>query len=99
MFDPATLLLFVSASIALVVTPGPDLLLLTSYSSAKGIKAGIAIAVGIFAAGILQTQLVAFWLGCINAASTLGGACSKISWGTVSSLVGYWPVTNLAKVG
>lgn len=65
MFDPTTLLLFVSASIALVVTPGPDLLLLTSYSSAKGIKAGIAIAVGIFAAGILQTQLVAFGLGAL----------------------------------
>lgn len=63
MIDFAVLPIFFSAIFFLVISPGPDLLMLTGYASAKGFRAGVMIAVGIFLAGIVQTALVAFGLG------------------------------------
>lgn len=61
--DPAVLPAFLIAISVLVISPGPDLLLVSSYSSTSGFRAGACIAVGIFAAGVLQTVMVAFGLG------------------------------------
>jgi len=47
----------------LVISPGPDLLLISSYSTARGFKSGLAISLAIFGAGLPQTGLVAFGLG------------------------------------
>ena len=63
MFDISILPVFVISVFFLVISPGPDLLLISSYSSARGFKAGIAISIGIFVAGIIQTCLVAMGLG------------------------------------
>lgn len=63
MLDFNLLPLFILASILLVISPGPDLLLISAYSSTRGCKAGIMISVGIFLAGIVQAVLVAFGLG------------------------------------
>lgn len=63
MIDISILPLFFTAVFFLVISPGPDLILISSYSSTKGFKAGLLIALGIFFAGILQTLLVAFGLG------------------------------------
>ncbi|WP_042143224.1 MULTISPECIES: LysE family transporter [unclassified Pseudoalteromonas] len=62
MIDISILPLFFTAVFFLVISPGPDLILISSYSSTKGFKAGLLIALGIFFAGILQTLLVAFGL-------------------------------------
>lgn len=48
MLDVSVLPMFLGACLLLAVSPGPDLLLLMSYSSIKGFKAGTAIAGGIF---------------------------------------------------
>ncbi|WP_077334894.1 LysE family translocator [Vibrio ruber] len=45
------------------LSPGPDLLLISTYSSVRGFKSGASIAFGVFIAGLVQTFLVAFGLG------------------------------------
>jgi len=63
MIDLTVLPLFFTAIFFLAISPGPDLVLLSTYASTKGFKAGLMIAIGIFIAGLLQTLLVAFGLG------------------------------------
>lgn len=47
MIDASTLLLFSGACLALTVTPGPDMLLITSRSVSQGRRAGFASLAGI----------------------------------------------------
>jgi len=61
--DLALLPIFLAAATVLVLSPGPDLILISTYSSSQGYKAGLMISVGVFVAGVLQTLLVAFGLG------------------------------------
>ncbi|WP_440053624.1 LysE family translocator [Pseudoalteromonas sp. T1lg65] len=63
MIDITILPVFFIATFFLVISPGPDLLLISTYSSSRGFKAGLMIALGIFVAGVIQTLLVAFGLG------------------------------------
>jgi len=63
MIDLSILPLFFTAIFFLAISPGPDLVLLSTYASTKGFKAGLMIAIGVFLAGLLQTLLVAFGLG------------------------------------
>ncbi|WP_125779366.1 LysE family translocator [Pseudoalteromonas rubra] len=63
MIDITLLPLFFTTIFFLVISPGPDLLLLSSYSATKGFWAGAYIALGILLAGFVQTTLVAFGLG------------------------------------
>lgn len=63
MIDVSILPVFFAATFFLVISPGPDLLLISSYASSQGFKSGLMISLGIFAAGLLQTVLVAFGLG------------------------------------
>ncbi|GAB2884372.1 LysE family translocator [Microbulbifer echini] len=57
------LVTFFGASALLALSPGPDLLLLSTYSAARGFIAGFLLSLGIFLAGLTQTFLVAFGLG------------------------------------
>jgi len=63
MIDLSILPVFFTAIFFLAISPGPDLVLISTYSSTKGFKAGLMISIGIFLAGLLQTLLVAFGLG------------------------------------
>jgi threonine/homoserine/homoserine lactone efflux protein len=63
MIDFTILPLFFTAIFFLAISPGPDLVLISTYSSTKGFKAGLMISIGVFFSGILQTILVAFGLG------------------------------------
>jgi len=63
MIDLSILPLFLVSVFFLVISPGPDLLLISSYSSVRGFYAGLSISVGILIAGLIQTLLVAFGLG------------------------------------
>lgn len=63
MIDFTILPLFLTACFFLVISPGPDLLLISSNASARGFKAGWSISLGIFIAGLVQTALVALGLG------------------------------------
>jgi len=63
MIDISALPVFLVAVAALLVVPGPDFVLISSQSVARGARFGIACSLGIFGAGILQTLLVALGLG------------------------------------
>ena len=63
MIDVTVMPLFFSAIFFLVISPGPDLVLISTYSSTRGFKAGVMLSVGIFIAGVVQTLAVAFGLG------------------------------------
>ncbi|AXB31724.1 LysE family translocator [Vibrio campbellii] len=63
MIDFSILPIFFTAIFFLAISPGPDLVLISTYSSTKGFQAGLMVAIGVFFAGILQTLLVALGLG------------------------------------
>ena len=63
MIDVSILPIFFTAVFFLAISPGPDLVLISTYSSTKGAKAGLVVSIGVFLAGILQTILVALGLG------------------------------------
>jgi len=56
--DSTTLALFVTASLALYISPGPDMLYIASRSIAQGRTAGVASAIGVFA-GLVVHMLAA----------------------------------------
>ena len=59
MFDPASLMLFVLAGLALNLTPGPDLLYIVARSLSQGWRAGAASAFGIAAGCLVHTAAAA----------------------------------------
>jgi threonine/homoserine/homoserine lactone efflux protein len=63
MIDASVLPLFLSAIFFLAISPGPDLVLISSYASTKGLMSGVSISLGVLLAGLIQTCLVAFGLG------------------------------------
>jgi threonine/homoserine/homoserine lactone efflux protein len=63
MIDLAILPVFLVTVVLLAISPGPDLVLISTYSSTRGFRSGLMLSVGIFIAGILQTLLVTFGLG------------------------------------
>ena len=63
MIDVSILPIFFTAIFFLVISPGPDLILISTYSSTRGFKPGLMISLGVFIAGVIQTLLVAFGLG------------------------------------
>ena len=62
MFDGQTLLLFMSATLALNLTPGPDMLYVIARSAAEGRRAGVVSALGIAAGTVVHTAAVALGL-------------------------------------
>lgn len=74
-------LLFVAASLVLIVTPGQDMILVMSRSIAQGAVAGMATATGVCSGLIVHTVVAALGLGALIQASEwlylalqLGGA-------------------------
>ena len=63
MIELQILPMFLAATFFLAISPGPDLLLISTYSSSRGVRSGILISVGILLAGLAQTLLVALGLG------------------------------------
>ncbi|MCG7548119.1 LysE family translocator [Pseudoalteromonas sp. Of7M-16] len=63
MLELSILPLFAMTCLLLAISPGPDLVLISAYSSGQGFLAGVRISLGIFIAGLLQTLGVALGLG------------------------------------
>jgi len=61
--DPAMLPVFLTAVAGLLIVPGPDFVLITTQSASRGAGHGLACAIGIAVAGVVQTLLVALGLG------------------------------------
>lgn len=79
--DSPALGLYVAASLALIATPGQDMLYVVSRSLAQGRAAGLCSAVGVCAGILVHTALAALGIGAILRASAglflalkLGGA-------------------------
>jgi len=86
--DTATLALFVTASLALYISPGPDMLYIASRSIAQGRAAGVASAFGVFA-GLLVHML----------AASLGLAAVLVVWPLAYLVVKWLGVLYLAYLG
>ena len=71
MFDTQTLAIFMTATLALNITPGPDMLYVIARSAAEGRKAGIVSALGISVGTIVHTAAVALGLVSLLAAVPL----------------------------
>ena len=77
--DPHTLLLFLSAALALNLTPGPDMLYVAGRSAAEGRGAGIAAALGIGAGTLVHIAVVALGLAALLAAVPLAYAVVQLT--------------------
>ena len=62
-------LLFVAASLVLIVTPGQDMVLVMSRSIAQGAIAGMVTAAGVCSGLMVHTALAAFGVGALIRAS------------------------------
>ncbi len=78
MLDLNVLPLFFTAIFFLAISPGPDLLLISTYSSTKGFMSGVIISLGVLIAGLVQTCLVAFGLG--ELMMIMPGIATVIKW-------------------
>ena len=71
------LALFLLASLALIVTPGPDMLYVISRGITQGRKAGLVSACGVCSGLIVHTTLAALGLSALLQSSTLAFAIVK----------------------
>ena len=76
--DTATLITYSAASIALFITPGPDMSLFLARTMASGRQAGIASVMGANLGCIVHTFLAAFGISALLAASHTGFLILKI---------------------
>lgn len=63
--DPALLAMFLAATLALNLTPGPDMALVATRAVGQGKAAGIAAALGVGAGCLVHTGLAALGIGAV----------------------------------
>lgn len=85
MIEPNTLALFVAASAVLIITPGPDMLLVIARSLGGGPRDGALVAVGLVGGLLLHTAIVSLGLAALLAASAL--AFNLVKWAGAAYLV------------
>lgn len=83
--DPQTLALFVAATLALTLTPGPGVLYVVTRSAEGGRSAGLASALGIGAGGLVHVAFASVGLSALLASSATTFAVVK--WVGVAYLV------------
>ena len=79
--DLPTLLVFMSAALALNVTPGPDMLYVAGRSAADGRASGIAAALGIGAGTLVHIAAVAFGLAAVLSAVPVAYRAIRVAGG------------------
>ena len=65
MIDPASLALFMTATLALNLAPGPDMLYISTRSLTQGRRAGVISALGIAAGSVVHTVAIASGLAAL----------------------------------
>ncbi|MCG6951495.1 MAG: LysE family translocator, partial [Betaproteobacteria bacterium] len=75
--EPQMLALFIAASVVLIVTPGPDMLLVIARSLAGGPRDGVLVAAGLMGGLLLHTAVVTLGLAALLAASSLAFNIAK----------------------
>src|SRR5262245_44467067 len=86
---------FMAASLALNLTPGPDMLYITARGMAQGRRAGVVSALGIGAGCLVHMALVALGVAAILAASSV--AYEIIRW--VGALYLLWIAWQMWRQG
>ncbi len=71
MFDPTLFLLFIPASILLILAPGPDIIFTITQGVTNGRRAGVATALGLCLGNSVHTIAAAFGLSIIFKTSAL----------------------------
>jgi threonine/homoserine/homoserine lactone efflux protein len=93
--DPATWTLFAVASLALYLSPGPDMIYIASRSIGQGTRAGVWSALGVSTGVLVHTVLAAFGLTALLAVSPV--AYLVIKWLGIAYLVYLGVRTLLSK--
>jgi len=75
--DPHTLALFVAATLALTLTPGPGVLYIVARGAEGGRRAGLASALGVGVGGLVHVAFAAFGLSAVLASSATAFAVVK----------------------
>lgn len=70
-------LLFLSAALALSISPGPDLLYILSRTVAQGVKVGAASAIGVCTGALIHVMAAALGLSALLATSALAFSAVK----------------------
>jgi threonine/homoserine/homoserine lactone efflux protein len=83
--EPQAFVLFIAASVVLIVTPGPDMLLVIARSLAGGPRDGVLVAAGLVGGLLLHTAVVALGLAALLAASAV--AFTVVKWAGAAYLV------------
>ena len=77
MLDTTTLLLFVAASLLLIVAPGPDIVFLVSQGATQGPRAGFVTAMGLAAGNLVHTVGAALGVSVIFQPSAIAFSALK----------------------
>ena len=77
MFDTSTLLFFVTASLLLIVAPGPDIVFLASQGVTRGPRAGFVTAMGLAAGNLVHTVGAALGVSVIFQTSAIAFSALK----------------------
>lgn len=78
MLETVNLTMFIISGLLLNITPGADVLYITSRSASQGTRAGIVAALGIGTGGIVHILFAAFGLSAILATSALAFTIVKL---------------------
>lgn len=78
MFETINLTMFIASGLLLNITPGADVLYITSRGASQGTRAGIVAALGIGAGGLVHILFAAFGLSAILATSALAFTIVKL---------------------
>ncbi len=79
MFETINLTMFIAAGLLLNITPGADVLYITTRGASQGMKAGVVAALGIGAGGLVHIAFAAFGLSAIIATSALVFTAIKLA--------------------
>ena len=71
MYEPSTLWLFVTASLLLIVAPGPDIVFLVSQGVRRGARAGLSTAMGLATGNLVHTLFAALGISAVFQTSAI----------------------------
>ncbi len=101
LIDPFTLMTFGAAALILNLTPGPDMLFVAASGIARGTRAGLAAAGGVFAGTLVHTAFAAAGVSAAIAASPLAfdilryGGAAYLIWLGVNAILRPQPPPEL----
>lgn len=85
MLDPTALVVYIAASLALLVVPGPSVLYVVALSMRQGRRAGLASVLGVGSGAFVHFTAAAFGLSALLAASAT--AFALVKWAGAAYLV------------